>query len=170
YTLLTPAEQLLVAAPGAVLQLGIDIEFHRRIGENHSPDIPPVQHGTRGFRGKAVLDMAQHRPDLGDGGDPRARLGRTVPPASGVGKIGKLKPFSDLDRILAAFARLYSDRPIEQAGIEVPQPVMGRQPPGEGALARGSRSVDGDNDAGTRSTHCPFMPRSGGPQGRSSGS
>ena len=37
------------------------------------------------------------------------------------------------------------DGAIEQAGVEMRQPVMQRQPLGEGALARGRRTVDGDD-------------------------
>ena len=68
---------------------------------------------------------------------------RVVPSAkaAATARIG----YSSIIEPLAGLDQRHRHRPVDQPGIEVPQPVMGGEPLAERALSGGRRSVDGDD-------------------------
>ncbi len=97
------------------------------------------------------MQLEQGLPHRRMGGNDRGRLARLAGAQRLAGEVGHVEIFGDgrgdLDIVEreAAVEHDAADTAIEQAGVEMRQAEMRGEPPGDGALARGRRSVDRDD-------------------------
>src|SRR5476651_1120517 len=139
--------QLLIPPLRAGFRARGDEEFHRGVGADDRADVAAVEHRPRPSGREFLLEFQQVGPNLEICRHFRAVLARVVAPQLGIIEVGGLELGRDLLGGTACPEGGPTDRPVEQAGIEMGQAEMRRQPLGEGALARRRGTVDRDDEA-----------------------
>ena len=133
--------------------LAVTNNFRSRIGKNHRADVAAVQHRAarprRSRAGTPATPPARRAPR-------RRRRRRRRPPARAgrsasrsVGRSARAARLGGhrIGRTLAAIQHAAPDRAIQQAGVEVGQPMMRGEAARQRALAGRRRSVDRDDPA-----------------------
>ena len=112
-----------------------------------------MAHRTAGPGSKGALEVQEGGPHARIAGDPAGGLaGTPVGQALDIGQVtGVQRPRHRFrrGRVVegsAGIQHAQSHGAVEQAGIQMRQPPGLRQPGGDGALARGGGSVDGDDE------------------------
>ena len=124
-----------------------DEKLHWRIGENHSADIPPIQHGALSGA-EAALEIEQGSAHGGDGGDlAGGHVGQGAAQIAAREVFGRERASFGFSHagilgVYAAIQHAPANGAIEQAGIEVRQAKFGCQAAGQRALARGGRAIN----------------------------
>ena len=147
----TPHGGARARASGVAVDEQLDVGAPGRPPCRYRARRAPRPGGRRAAAGEVALAGQQGRPHRRDGGDLGGGLGGARPRAErGLGEVAA-SAWRRPSRRLAAGSMPSAQGPrrhraVEQAGIEMGEAEMGRQPPGERALAGGRRAVDGDHD------------------------
>ncbi len=148
------AGQLAVPPPGPDLRPRRDEQLGRGARADDRADIPPVEDRAAGLSGKTLLPRQQRRTHTGVRRDDAGIAGVLARHQVGrieqrriemLGRLGRRR------RILGRLAGQAHHQPggaVQLAGIEMRQPVMARQRPGDGALAAGGRPINGNDQVG----------------------
>src|ERR1039458_868835 len=138
-------------AAGAHLLRSRHVDFNVGIRADDGADIAAVEYRAGRLGGEIALEGQQRRAHLGDGGDHRSRLAHRMGlegefiEARRVERLGGGNRGGFVVRAAASIEHALRHRAIDQPGVEMAQSVMRGQPFAERALARGRRSVDGDD-------------------------
>ena len=144
-------------------RVGLEVDLHRRIGDDHGADVAAFDHDVA-VVGELALTLPHDRPDLGvpsDDGDEPVDLGaadrrRHVGAADEAASLGV-----EVDRVRrreiaeqralvhrhAVAPREPGQRAVHGAGVEVAEAEALRQGARHGALARSRGTVDGNDHA-----------------------
>src|SRR5690606_14517095 len=153
--------ELAGAAVGAHGGIGDDEELGVRFGRDHRADIAAIEDGATGLRREIALEGEQRLAHAGKdsdagGQDPHLRAEQEfgvhpghVEQFGGAG--GAALDVGGIDMGL----NRESDGAVEQARIEVGEVEMPAQGGGDGALARGGRTIDGDDHAASSAGEKP---------------
>src|SRR5580704_9234697 len=149
--LFAPCPQLQHAAGGAHFGAGDDEQLYVGAGGYDGADIAAVEHGAGGFHGKLALVAHQCLAHLGDRRDHRRRLGDDLQFQGIIVEFLRIERHRRFDGARSVVERIagiehrLAHGAIEQPGVEMMQPVDLGEVPRDRALARGGRSVDGDD-------------------------
>ena len=140
---------------------GGHVDFHFGVGSDHSSDVAAVDHRARSRSSESALQHDQRRPDLRDGGDDGGGLGDLVGFQVVLREAGRVIGLCGGNRVRgvaepALNHHRQAHTAIQEAAVEMPEAVMRGEPPGDGALAGGGRTVDGDDHVRVRIDSAAF--------------
>ncbi len=157
------------AAAGAHLRRRGDEDLHLGIREDDRADVAAVEHRARAGCGRNRAESRAAPP--APPGSPRPR--EAASPTAWLLSARLVESRRDRARArprprrvaiverLAGIEQRLRHRAVDQAGIEMPQPIVGGEPLAERALAGGRRPVDGDDHG--RAVACLVATGSGKP-------
>lgn len=146
------AGKLGVAACSANIRAGSDKQLGWRVGADHCADIAPIEHSTARLQCKRPLARQQCCTNSG--------VRRNNAGVLGICRTHQIRRFQQarikmfcrpccrfcIIRRKARLAQRQACGAVKLAGIEVRQAIVARQRLGDGALAAGSRAIDGDDE------------------------
>ena len=165
--LLAPPRQFQRPPVGAGFGAGGDEDLHLCVRADHGADVAPIQHRSFRAAGEAPLHVEQGLAHGGDGGDHRGGLAHLAPAQLFLIEIHEGKAARRLHGpafVVEPLARLHQRPrrgPVEQAGVEMRQAEVLRQPTRQRALARRCGTIE-CNDHGLTRRSRPAVPWPGG--------
>jgi hypothetical protein len=148
---LAPGPHFGGAAGGPHFGRGHHEDLHVRARRDDGADIATVEHGARGLGGKPALIVHQRLADLRNRRHDRGGFGDCRRFQHALVKLGRVERDRGIDRLFDIVGRVTAiehrlgHRAIDQAGVEMRQPVNRRHLLGDGSLARGCRPVYSDD-------------------------
>ncbi len=139
----------------ARLAVGLNEQFHIRIGTDLGADIAPIQNRAAGLKREIALKIEQGGAHFGDHRHFRGKHpGLCAGEGLEIGQLGCVEPPSRRDcrrlhiRTVYFTGNSQPNRPVKQTGIEMGQAIMAGEPSGQSAFARRGWSIDGDDHEG----------------------